>query len=257
MAKNKGTYGKAKSDVEVEDEFIASAGKVATTLSPHRKKLVVLLSLVLLVAVGVATWDWYQKKQTRKLTAEVDGVIELLHAPIAGDEGTAAEGTFPTEEARDSAVLAAFGKLAGGSSSPSLRAAKLLEAESLMNIGKYDEAIASYRAFLQAKVPEALRVSAREGIGYALEAKALGLEDAKARSVGLEEALVAFGQMQPDVAGAGHKRALYHEGRILASLERRDDAIAKYRAILDSDPGSLEAEVENRLAALEDKSAGK
>lgn len=256
MAKNKGTYGKAKSDVEVEDEFIASAGKVATTLSPHRKKLIVMLSVVLVVAIAAATWDWYQQKQTRKLTAELDGVIKVAYAPIAGAEEVAAKGAFPSGEARDRAVLASLAKVSGSGSASAL-AGKLLEADSLMNTGKYDEAMAAYRAFLHAKVPEELRLSAREGIGYALEAKALAQEDAKSRSVGLEEALVAFGQMQPDVASPGHKRALYHEGRILASLDRRDDAIAKFRAILDSDPGSLEAEVENRLAALEDKSSGK
>ena len=63
----------------------------------------------------------------------------------------------------------------------------------------------------------------------------------------------AYQQMQSDPSKPGYKRSLYHQGRILAALERSDEAIAMFREVLAKDPGRLESEVENRLAALENK----
>jgi len=249
VAKNKGTFGKAKSDVEIEDEFIESAGRVATALKPHTKSLIIGASLLLVAGAGIATWDWTQKKASRELTHEMSDMMLERFAPVAAadSEPVDTEG-FATAEARSEAVAKAAGALAAQGKAGVL--AKLYEADSDMRLGKYAEAEAAYRAFLAGSAPESVRVLAREGIGYAIEAKALAAKDAKERQAGLEAALKAFEAMQPDVAGPAYKRGLYHQARMLAALDRRDDAIAKFREILNDDPGDLEGEIENRLAAL-------
>jgi len=250
VAKNKGTFGKAKSDIEVEDEFIESAGKVATALKPHTKSIAIGLGLVLIAGAGIATWDWMQKKAARGLTHEVGDVMLKRFAPVAGGEGEPVDSDgFASAEARSQAVAKAADAVGGKGKAGSL--AKLVEADSWMRLGKFAEAEAAYRAFLAGSAPEGARVLAREGIGYAIEARALTAQDAKERQAGLDAALKAFEAMQPDVAGPGYKRALYHQGRMLAALDRRDDAIAKFRGILNEDPGDLEEEIENRLATLE------
>ena len=96
-------------------------------------------------------------------------------------------------------------------------------------------------------------VLAREGLGMALEMKAEADKDATARQKGLEEALAAFQAMQPDDKGAGRAYALYHQGRILMLLGKRDDAKAAFQKAKDigkDKDADLAELVEERLAML-------
>ncbi|MBT8495822.1 MAG: hypothetical protein KJO07_22455, partial [Deltaproteobacteria bacterium] len=101
MAKNKGTHGKAKSTVEVEDEFVAGAGKVATALAPHTKRLLIGAVVLLVAASAWAGWDWYQKKQARAHTHDASDALLLAVAPIAQEgEQDPLPDSFPSVDAR-------------------------------------------------------------------------------------------------------------------------------------------------------------
>ena len=95
-------------------------------------------------------------------------------------------------------------------------------------------------------------VLSREGLGIALETKALAEKDNAARQKGLEEALAAFTAEQPDEAGMRRAYALYHQGRIQQTLGKRAEAKAlfeKAKAAVKNDHDLAEL-VEKRLAAL-------
>jgi acetyl-CoA carboxylase carboxyltransferase component len=98
---------------------------------------------------------------------------------------------------------------------------------------------------------KSLRILAREGLGYALEAHAIEAADVPARKAGLEAALDAFAAIQPEDDGLYRDYALYHQARVLAVLDRRDEAVARYHEVLDKLPQSpLTQEINNRLAVL-------
>ena len=83
-----------------------------------------------------------------------------------------------SEEERRKASLAALGSLIKEHDEIALsRLATLHEAKLLLKAGSYDEAIAAYKKFASSKAPEPLRLTAMEGVGYSLEAKALANEE--------------------------------------------------------------------------------
>ncbi len=127
----------------------------------------------------------------------------------------------------------------------------LLQGETLYRLGRQDDAVARYREYLDAGGPDELLLSAREGVAYALEAKAVAQKDAKARQAGLEEALKAFQAMQPQGEGPRRDEALYHQGRIQAELGRKDEARKTLEQILvQHQDSTLKRDVEMRLTAL-------
>ena len=88
------------------------------------------------------------------------------------------------------------------------------------------------------KAPEPLRLTAMEGVGYSLEAKALANEDASAQQSGLQAALQAFEQLQPNKDGAMRDYSLYHQGRILIAMGKVDEGVAKFKELTAEQPDS-------------------
>ena len=93
---------------------------------------------------------------------------------------------------------------------------------------------------------------AREGLGLALEMKAVAEKEPAARQKGLEEALAAFQAMQPDDKGPRHAFALYHQGRMLGLLGKRADAKATLEKAKEAgkDIAELPELIDERLASL-------
>jgi hypothetical protein len=143
-------------------------------------------------------------------------------------------------------VLAEIAKQGTDAAGHAFRGGQLLDA------GKIDDAIAEYRQGAADKTIEG--VLCREGLGLALEAKALTEKDNAARQKGLEDALAAFTAMQPDEAGLRRAYALYHQGRILDKqlLGKPAEAKARFeqaKAAIQNDD-DLAKLVTKRLAAL-------
>jgi tetratricopeptide (TPR) repeat protein len=81
--------------------------------------------------------------------------------------------------------------------------------------------------------------------------KATQEKDATARQKGLEEALATFKSMQPDDKGPRAAYALYHQGRMLALLGKRDEAKAVFEKAKELGKNTDLAErVDERLAGL-------
>jgi hypothetical protein len=255
--KNKGKFGKAKPQIEEQDEFVSGVARVSEKLKPYAWRIAVVAVVVAIGLVSFATYRWWQNRKATRATNLFVEAMEIggrpvMAEPVDDPAGAEPEPSFATVALRNEAQLAALSRLSSSYGSTGVgRQSRLLEAALLLQLGKHDEAIRAFQAYLGRSGPEILTLIAREGIGYALEAKALAQTDAKAQAAGLREAIAAFQKIQPKADGLYHDYALFHEARILATMEEREQAIAIYNRILDLEPPSpLNDRVNQRLALL-------
>jgi tetratricopeptide (TPR) repeat protein len=248
VAKNKGKFGKGKSEIEETDEFVSGVGRLAQKLKPHALRLTLLVVTVALVMVGFAAYNWYGERKAAAATNAYAKVAALAQTPVV--EGTEEEPavtekdvdgnvlSFASKQERAEAALAAAAALRSeyGSRGP-IESVRMVTANQLLVLGRYDEAASEFSAYAQSSTAlPGLRLVALEGVGYALEAKAAAIEDANARQGGLEAALEAFKNMQTKKDGPKYDQSLYHQARILTVLNRQDEAVAMFKQILTDNP---------------------
>jgi tetratricopeptide (TPR) repeat protein len=215
-------------------------------LLPHMKQIIIALAVIAVVLVVIFTIRWFKERGQIGATRKLDQILEVAREPIRpkDEKPDPAKPSFGDPKERGGAVLAEIAKQGTDVTGHAFRAGQLMDA------GKIDDAIAEYRQGVADKTIEG--VLCREGLGLALEAKALAEKDTTARQKGLEEALAAFSSMQPDEAGLRRAYALYHQGRIQQLLGKRAEAKAlfeKAKAAVKGDH-ELTGLVDKRLAAL-------
>jgi len=150
------------------------------------------------------------------------------------------------EAARAAAVEKALGELsakAGGTAAE--QDGILMTAARLMRDGKFPEAEAQYRSFLDAApAGHPLRWSAREGLGFAREAQ----ND-------LDGALAEFKTLAGERGVFYRDMGLWHQGRVLERQGKADEALAIYRQYIAEyplgDPSIAQSEVRKRLEELD------
>lgn len=257
VAKNKGKFGKGKSEVVLEDEFISGIERITERLRPYALRIVIVIGTVLLVAIGWVLYDWHQTGKSEDATMAYARALAILDARVMppapeGEESPSAEpGTYESAEARRTAALEALSAVRSSFGSTGVAdQARLIQASVLYGQGRAEDAGKLYAAFAS-DTSGALAVIGREGSALAIESEALAAEDAAAREQGLSEALAAFEAMQPDPEGPLYARALYHQARILAIAGRREEAAARYRSALEPAAGlPLEASIQLALDEL-------
>lgn len=224
-------------------------------IMPHIKKILVMFILAAVVVSAVFMVRWRKTVKEEDRTAQFMSVLEVARTPLDPDpDPKAKDPTYKTEKDRATAVLDAMVKhgVDGGT---------LYKAGVLLDAGKYDDAIAAYKTCEEKMDLDG--VLCREGLGIALEDKALLAQDAVAKEKGLNEALAAFAAMQPDEAGPRRAFALYHQGRIQATLGKKAEAKAMLEKAKTLAAGAeaqgggeqvapyrLEALIQRRLALL-------
>ena len=220
-------------------------------LLPHMKQIIIAIAVVAAVLLVIFTIRWFRERSQIGETRKLDQVLEVAREPIRPkpenpDPKNPApqQPGFGDRKERGGAVLAAIAKQETDVAGHAFRGSQLMDA------GKIDDAIAEYRQGTGDKTIEG--VLCREGLGAALEAKAMAEKDNAAHQKGLEDALAAYAAMQPDENGLRHAYALYHQGRIQQQLGKRAEAKAlfeKAKAAIKNDHDLAEL-VEKRLAAL-------
>jgi tetratricopeptide (TPR) repeat protein len=246
----------------VQDEFVSGVNRALGALKPYAGRLAVAAGAMLVVLIAVSVYRWWGARNDRTATALLARALEVYEQPVMSpEEAKILQSldeadrpiTHPTAKARAEAALVHLDKLKrqyGGRAVA--EGARLFHAGVLFDAEKFDEAAATYRAVAASDAPEATRVRAREGLAYALEAKAIAQTDAATRQAGLEAALAAFAELQPREDGPDRDRALYHQARVLQSLGRNDEAVALYKQTLDAAPETpLRDTITERLAALD------
>jgi tetratricopeptide (TPR) repeat protein len=261
----KPTFAKDKGKNESVDVVAEPQGLVvraADAVRPHIKAIGLVLAGLAVVIIGLAVWTSLSGKKAAqatdsfgKLVAEATATVDEAGPQIelitAG--GQMKEAKYKTFKERTDAALSLVKTLDFPSSKVEARA-KAVEAGLLYDAGKYDEALAAYRAFLGSDPGAELAARAREGIGYGLEAKALAQTDAAARNAGLDEALKAFSELAPGEKDPLHGLGLYHQARIKALKGDKPGAVELLKKALEKEPApDLAEEINSRLALLEAK----
>lgn len=220
---------------------------VADRILPHLKKIIIsiiVIAVILSTAFGIRAWR--QSKQADS-TEHVAKVLQLAQRSVAGpgapeDKNNPA---FADSKARAAALLDEAAK-------QNAELGHAMKGGLLLDKGDFDGAIAEYRRGIADEGLEG--VLAREGLGIALEAKAMTQTDATAKQKGLEEALAAFAAMQPKQDGPRRAYALYHQGRLLMPGLLGKPAEAKTMFEQAKAAGASSSElaqlIEKRLAAL-------
>jgi tetratricopeptide (TPR) repeat protein len=258
--KEKARAQQAAMDLLAEPQTLAA--RTVTAIRPHAVKLAALLAGVLVVIIGLAIWTSWTTRKAARATDAFGKLVAVSGARVdeAGPQielsdpsnpvPTTQKADYKTFAERSQKALELIptlpleGKVADR--------AKLVQAGLLYDVGKYDEAIVAYKAFIAADAPADLTARAREGIGYALEAKALAQTDAAARNAGLDEALAAFGQIATGEKQPLYAVGLYHQARLKALKGDKAGAVELFKKALEHGATpDLTEEINNRLALLE------
>ncbi|HEU0030221.1 MAG TPA: hypothetical protein VFQ53_06305 [Kofleriaceae bacterium] len=216
-------------------------------LLPHLKKIIVMAILVAVVLTGVFGYRWWKQRKESQATEKLAAVLAVANRPVAPPgmpiDDKQKDPPYADEKARAQKVLDEIQLQDTTLAGPAYRASMLLD------LGKVDEAIAEYKKCPPGEKIE--QVLCREGLGIAIETKALAEKDAAARQKGLEEALAAFVAMQPAEDGPRRAYALYHQGRIQLLLGKRAEAKTLFEKAKDlSPPMDLSQLIERRLTSL-------
>jgi predicted negative regulator of RcsB-dependent stress response len=137
---------------------------------------------------------------------------------------------FETQETRDAEIEEALSAARNSGRDKVEQDATLVAAARAVRLGDFDAAITDYDAFLDdVDGDHPLRFLALEGKGIALEAKG-----------DYEAALAVFTEIAPRPTDFYRPMALYHRGRMLEALERKDEALAIYEQYFEEFPASRE-----------------
>jgi tetratricopeptide (TPR) repeat protein len=220
-------------------------------LLPYMKQIVYVLVGVSIIISIVFTVKHFKESGREKQTAKLQKVLDIGDREVKdpteppdpnADPNKKKEPTFATQKERADAVLAAMAQQ-GAQGTP------VYKASMLMTAGKVDDAIAEYHKAEKDKGLDG--VLAREGLGIAIETKALAEKDPAARQKGLQDALAVFQKMQPDEKGPRAAYAFYHTGRVLAQLQRNPEARTALEKAKELGAGSeLPTLIDERLAML-------
>lgn len=262
MPKNKGKYRSQDPTAELlgPDELQTATARFVQAAQPHAKKILAVVAAVIVAVVALGIYSWYAKKRDARATALFSEAVAILRAPIgpppppeAAKDMIVGDLPYPSVKARAEAALVVLQKLASEHGGTAVAdEAALIHAGVLYDLGRYDEAMAKYRAVLAEGPGDKIVYVAREGLAYAAEAKALAQTDPAAQQAGLGEALKLFEQLQPEERGFYRDYALFHQARVKAALGDKPAAVALLKQLKEKHPGSpLVGEADERLARLE------
>ena len=254
----------SRKELTEKDQVLTTLEKGWQLLEKHAYKVAAFMLGALVLSGGWALWGHLSYKSRSKACRHFAAAIKLYDAPILPDSIPKPQNmkvkTFPTIQARAKAAKAAFDKVLSEHSGHGLAVlAKFYRASCLYQLGKYDEAIKGFKAFLSgggsgcscgSSVAKngMMEAEALENLGYCYEAK----QDYK-------QALSAFKDMAKAAGGLKKDWATYHQARMLEQLGKPAEAIATYRKVKSVDKQAVFSPVrafaEQRAAFLEAKSA--
>jgi tetratricopeptide (TPR) repeat protein len=198
-----------------------------------------IIILVIAIAGGVALHNRNVEANAEAARTLQTATAAIVRGSVVPAEQQAALGDnlrfhrmpiFATEEERDAAIEEALAAARSTGRDGVEQNATLVAASLAMREGDFDTAVTEYDAFLgDADDDHPLRFLALEGKGHALEAKGE-----------YEAALEAFTAIAPHPSDFYRHMALYHQGRVLEALDRKDEALAIYQKYFEEFPPTRE-----------------
>ncbi len=262
LAKGK-KHEMTRKELTEKDQVLTTLEKGWQLLEKHAYKVAGFMLGALVISGGWALWGHLSYKSRTEGCRAFAAAITIYDAPILPGGMAKPKGmkvkTFPSIQDRAKAALAAFDKVLKEHSSHGLAVmAQFYRAACFYQLGKYDDAIKGFKAFLaggggggcscgsSAARNGAMEAVALENLGYCYEAKQE-----------FKKALDAFKDMAKADSGIKKDWATYHQARMLEQLGRISEAIATYQKVKTLDKDALFSPVrplaEQRAAFLEAK----
>jgi len=232
----------SRKDMREPDRFQAAATQAAAWLAARKKQTAIVggAAAVVVLAVGVfGTVQTTRAEASGRATFDLLGVVA---APVVAKPDPASrQKSFPTDEAKQKAILAEADKvLAAYGSTRAARLAVLARANAFYSLKDWDKAAAEYQRYLgDAPGDDSLRFGALDGLGLVAEAKG-----------DLAGAAQAYQRMAQE-APAFADRADLELARVLAKQGKADEArqiLSKFSENHKDSP--LAAEASEQLARL-------
>lgn len=231
---------------DVPDRFMVLWQKVADKIIAYFSRAMLLVTGAILVFVAAWGVGQYMEWRREKATDMLGRVLRLAEADLLRDGEKADEDSdtprYKTAAERTAAVQKALDDLDkeyGGSDAA--RRGMLVRAGQLYDQGKFADAEALYRKFVDGKPGEtSLMALAYEGLGLCAETRS-----------DFGAAITAFEQQSKEAFA--HERALMNEARVYAKQGNKQKAIEIYKDLLAkaTPQSAIRDDVQNRLAALE------
>jgi tetratricopeptide (TPR) repeat protein len=230
-----------RKDMKEPDRFQQAAGQAASWATAHKRQVrlvaVGALAAVILVAAILAIQSSRAQRAgtaASELLRTVSGQVST--APLPGD----AVPTFPTEEAKQRAIVAAADQVLASAGGGGAALAALAKGDAHYKLREWDAAKAAYDRYLGlASTDDSLRFGALEGIALVAEAQGK-LDDAA-------QAWARVGQEAPAFAD----RADLERARVLGQAGKTEEArqlLAKFAEQHKESP--LTGEAAERLSRL-------
>ncbi len=205
----------SRKDMREPDRFQVVASQAATWLAARKKQAAVVGGAAAAVIIAVGAVAAVQSSRADAAGAATGELLSLVAAPVvAKPDAGSTQKTFPTDDAKQRAILAEADKVLGkyGSSRPA-QLALLVKGDALYGLKEWDKAGAEYERYLKdASKDDSLRFGALDGLGLVAEAKGdLG---------GAAQAYTRMAQQAPQFAD----RADLERARVLAAAGKVDEA---------------------------------
>jgi hypothetical protein len=230
-----------RKDMKEPDKFQQAAGQAATWVAARRKQVVTAGAVAVAVVVLLAVLVAIQSTRARRAGAAESELLSTVGGAVSAVPVGDAIPTFPTEEAKQRAIVAAADQVfSGGGGSDAVALAALAKGDAHYRLREWEPARAAYGRFLDvASRNDSLRFGALEGLALVAESEGK-----------LDDAAKAWARVGAE-APAFADRADLERARVLAQGGKADEA----RQILASfgeqhKESPLTGEASERLARL-------
>jgi predicted negative regulator of RcsB-dependent stress response len=230
-----------------QNEFLVTTARVVDAFERNRSRALLIAGVALLALIvigGSLFWRNQQANRAGALLGAAMATAESQIAPAPSLPGaTPVTGTFPTEEARAEAVIAAYNEvIAQYPATDAARVARYHLAGELLDAGRLDEAEQQFR-----------QVAEDAGSTLYGPLARLGVAQAQGAAGKTDEAIATLTELAASRDGLLPVDGVLMElGRISLKAGRTEDARAAFRRVVDEFPDSTYAlETQQQLTALE------
>lgn len=226
-----------RKEMKGPDKFQVVATEATRWAAQRRRQLLLAGVAAFAVLVIVIAFSAYLESRRAAAGSLLYRAIDAASGEVSSIPLPGVPRTYKTSEEKQRAVLEAAGQVrAQHSSTRAAATAALLEGDAHLALGAWDQAIASYQAFLdKAPSDDALRFGGLDGLARAQEGKG----DLAAAAASYEKAA------QIDFF---KDRATLERARVLVKAGKKDEAQKALEALPKDSPLAVEAQ--ERLARL-------
>jgi tetratricopeptide (TPR) repeat protein len=230
-----------------QDEFVDFWSKLFKSVEPYMRAILLTIGSAVVVWFAVYGISGYFEHKAQAAAEQFGKAVRIYDADLLSEDAPKTEDDTPrfkTESERADAALKALDELdKSWKGSDVARDSLVFRAGIHYDLGHFDEALATYRKFLEAvgqkDVP--LASMAKEGIGLSLESQNK-----------LDEALAAYQALEPKQGDFYRDRALYDQARVYKKKGDKQKAQSLYNQILAKMPQTtLKDEIQTQLAVIE------